>query len=71
MNRFKIVDTHTGKTILYPKSVKQAEQAIFRLHRQNRHTGNFTPNQYVIISSSHRQERMNKQARRAFELQEV
>lgn len=71
MNIVKVIDTYTNKSIFTAKNNKQAEQAIFRLNRQDRLTGDFAPYRYIIVVTGHRTDRLNKQARRAFELQEV
>ena len=67
----KVIDSLTNKSIFNAKSEKQARQAIYRLERNDRHAGDFEPYRYAIVITDHRTDRLNKQARRAFELQEV
>ena len=71
MNNVRIIDTCTNRNIFTAKNAKQAEQAIYRLERTDRRTGDFEPNRYIVVITGHKQDRLNKQARRAFETQEV
>lgn len=67
-----VMDTISNVRLATVKSNKQAVQAIYRLEREDRSTGEFTPNRYVIVIGQYRKtDRLNKQARRAFETQEV
>lgn len=71
MNTVRVLDTFTNRNIFSAKNKKQAEQAIYRLERTDRRTGDFEPDRYIIVIIGYRTDRLNKQARRAFELQEV
>lgn len=68
--RIMVDDNPISKTF---KNVKAANAYIHALEREDRRNNEYVSNRYTIIvgQSDRRIDRLNKQARRAFELQEV
>lgn len=67
----KVLDTLTNKAVFNAKHEKQAKQIVYAFERNDRRTGDYTPNRYIVVLTGYKTDRLNKQARRAFETQEV
>lgn len=72
MKSIRIIDGLTGEIVTQAKNNKQAKQIVFAYERTDRLSGDYMPNRYIILLGQCRKtDRLNKQARRAFETQEV
>ena len=67
----KIIDSLTNNRLRTAKNEKQAKTIIYSLERNDRQTGDFTPNRYFIVVTGYRTDRRNKQARQEFFTKEI
>lgn len=73
MKTIRIYDAIENRNVAFAKNEKQAKTTIYALERKDRRNNDYEADRYIIIvgQSDRRINRLNKQARRAFELQEV